>query len=54
MLLLLVTVAADWPRGATQSPASGPNQRIQELQNRHDRRFRSNWSQPSSSRNRWR
>lgn len=52
LLILALSAAGDWPRKPAQS--GSPNQRIEELQNRHDRRFRSNWSPPSPSRNRWR
>jgi hypothetical protein len=51
ILMLLVMGPQEISRARTQ-PSAGANQRITELQNRHDRRFRSDWSPRQSMRSR--
>jgi hypothetical protein len=47
MVLLAAITWQDLPKARVESNL--PNQRIQELQNRHDRRFRSEWYPRRSS-----
>lgn len=52
LAMLLVSSPMDWAQTSTK--ASSPNQRIGELQNRHDRRFQAPWSPRSTPRSRFR